>query len=147
MVDRLSYTEVRPHRFGVPLVGELDPVNRGMAGVDDRQVGVALRFLGDGPLQRGGEVGCAVFQHRQAGRAFGHALDGGEEDAFTGVLLAMKTAQQDGFGANVRTLELGLGRASTAILCRRSASLGVNRWPFMRGVMIILDRDHLLCNS
>jgi hypothetical protein len=32
------------------------------------------------------------------------ATGGGEEDAFTGVLLAMKTAQQDDLGSNVWTL-------------------------------------------
>src|SRR6185369_1295135 len=74
VVDRQAYALVVPRRFRIPLLGELDPVDRRVLRRYQLQSRVALHIEGVLAVERVGDVGLAVLEHRHARRPLGYAL-------------------------------------------------------------------------
>ena len=74
VVGREPHALVVPRRLRIPLLGELDPVDRRVLGRDELQPRVALHVLRVLAVERVGDVGFAVLQHRHPRRPLGHAL-------------------------------------------------------------------------
>ena len=73
VVHRLAHPLVVPRRLRVPLVGELDPEDRGVLRGYHLDAGVLLETLGVGAIERDGDVGLAALQHHGARRGLGDA--------------------------------------------------------------------------
>ena len=76
VVHRLAQALVVPRRLRIPLIGELDPEDRGVARGQERVARVALERLRLRAVQEEGVVRLAAPEHGQARGAVGHALHG-----------------------------------------------------------------------
>ena len=101
VIDRLPQPHVVPRRFRVPLVGELDPEDRGVLRRHDLQTRGLLDALGVGAVERVGDIGLAGLQHQRAGRRLGHAAHDQGLDVRHAAPIAGKGLQHD--------LDAGLG--------------------------------------
>src|SRR4029434_1550381 len=79
VVGRQTHPLVMPGRLWVPLLGEIEPLNRGVPGVDQLQLWITLDLFSYLAFQGKRDVSLAALEHGQAGRALGNAL---HNDAF-----------------------------------------------------------------
>ena len=74
IVDGQPHPLVGPRRLWIPLVPELDPVDRRVLRGHQAEPRVPPHVLGVLAIEGVGDVGLAVLQHRHARGPFGHAL-------------------------------------------------------------------------
>jgi len=72
---------VVPRGLRIPLLGELDPEDRGVLARHDLELGVLLDALGVNAVESVGDVGFAGLQHQGAGGGFGDAAHDQRLDA------------------------------------------------------------------
>ena len=74
VIDGQPHAAVMPRRFGVPLLGKLDPHRRCMPRCHEREARVPTHVLGFRPLQKKCHVGFALLEHRYPRGALRDAL-------------------------------------------------------------------------